>query len=94
MLRPREHVGNVSFLDDAPRVHHADAVRESSDDGKIVRDPDQRGAGLAGELLHLEQNLSLDRHIERCRRLVGDDQIGSLSSAIAIATRWRMPPEN
>jgi hypothetical protein len=34
------------------------------------------------------------RHVERGRRLVGDQQSGSLTSAIAIITRWRIPPEN
>src|SRR5438552_12966716 len=36
--------------------------------------PDQCGTGLARELLHLEQNLALNRYIERRRRLVGDNQ--------------------
>ena len=41
------------------------------------------------------QDLRLDRHVERRRRLVGDQQIGpSVISAIAIITRCRMPPEN
>ena len=40
------------------------------------------------------EDLRLDGHVERRRGLVGDQQLGSLSSAIAIITRWRMPPEN
>ena len=41
------------------------------------------------------EDLRLDRHVERGRRLVGDQQTSGLhASAIAIITRWRMPPEN
>ena len=49
-------------------------------------------------LLHLQhqvEDLRLDRDVERGRRLVGDEQRRDCSaSAIAIMTRWRMPPEN
>ena len=40
------------------------------------------------------EDLRLDRHVEGGRRLVGDEQLGSHASAIAIITRWRIPPEN
>ena len=40
------------------------------------------------------QDLRLDRHVERGGRLVGDQQCGSLASAMAIMTRWRWPPES
>ena len=39
------------------------------------------------------EDLGLDGHVERGRRLVGDQQLGSQASAIAIITRCRMPPE-
>ena len=41
-----------------------------------------------------DQDLRLDRHVERRRRLVGDQQRRVGESAIAIITRCRMPPEN
>ena len=44
--------------------------------------------------VHQLEDLRLRRHVERGRRLVGDQQVGSLTRAIAIITRWRMPPEN
>ena len=47
--------------------------------------------------LMLEQqveDLRLHRHVERRGRLVGDERSGWHSSAMAIMTRWRMPPEN
>ena len=40
------------------------------------------------------QNLRLHRHIQRGGRLVGDQQVGPVMVAIAIITRWRMPPDN
>ena len=41
------------------------------------------------------EDLRLDRHVERGRRLVGDQQRrAGTTSAIAIITRWRMPPES
>ena len=40
------------------------------------------------------EHLRLDGHVERGRRLVGDQHLGRQASAIAIITRWRMPPEN
>ena len=64
------------LLDDPARVHDADTVREPGDHRQVVRDPDHRRAGLARELLHLEQDLALDRHVERRGRLVGDDEVG------------------
>ena len=48
---------------------------------------------LAQALQHLE-DLRLHGHVERRRRLVGDQQSGSFATAMAIIARCRMPPEN
>ena len=40
------------------------------------------------------EDLGLDRHVERGRRLVGNQQLGPHARAIAIMTRCRMPPES
>ena len=53
--------------------------------------------GHAEPRLHLPQqveDLRLDGDVERGGRLVGDQQLRVADSAIAIMTRWRMPPEN
>ena len=74
--RPVEHIVHIADFDDAPRVHHGDAVGESGDDAQVVRDQDDRRAGcLLGRPEHIE-NLRLDRDVERGRRLVGDDHVG------------------
>jgi hypothetical protein len=38
--------------------------------------------------------LRLYRHVQRRGRLVGNQQLGRVSSAMAIITRWRSPPES
>ena len=54
-------------------------------------DQQRAGAGPILDPLDQLQDLALDRDIERCRRLVRDDQPGPQLRAIAIMIRWRMP---
>ena len=49
---------------------------------------------LALQVLQQVHDLGLHRDVERGGRLVGDQHLGSSASAIAIMTRWRIPPEN
>ena len=71
-----EHIVHLAMFDDAARIHHGHFIGQASDHRQIVRDPDERGAVLARELLHFRKNLRLDRHVERRRWLIGNDQIG------------------
>src|SRR5262245_59879938 len=67
---------NRPFFDDASGVHDGNAIGRLSNDAKVVRNKEQ---GKLKRRLHLPQqieDLRLDRHIERCRRLVGDYQGG------------------
>ncbi len=73
-----QHLRARALLDDAPGVHHAHAIGEPGDDREVMRDPDERRAAFAGQLLHFIQDLTLDRYIERGGRLVGDDEIGAV----------------
>ena len=52
------------------------------------------GAELALQVAQQVQHLALHGHVERRRRLVGDQHVGPQASAMAIITRWRMPPES
>ena len=70
-----EDVVDVPVLDDLSSVHDAHLVGEPGNDAEVVRDPDQRGAALPTQPLDLEEDLRLDRDIEGCGRLVGNDQI-------------------
>ena len=71
----RQNFGDRTHLDDAARVHNRDAIGDFGDNREIVGDPDQRGAGLGAQLLHLVDDLRLGGDIERGRRLVGNDQV-------------------
>ena len=65
------------------------------DHAEIVRDQDQPRCRSLLQLDDQLQDLRLDRHVERGGRLVRDQQrSGGQASAIAIITRWRMPPES
>ena len=84
MQRRVEHRVDRPLLDDAAGIHHGDAVGEAGDHREVVGDPDQRGAGLGGEVLHLGEDLRLDGDVERGGRLVGDQQ-----RRAGAAARWR-----
>ena len=81
-------------LDDPAGVHHGDLVGRLGDHAEVVRDQDDGRAELALELRDQLEDLRLDGDVERRRRLVRDQDSGSRTSAIAIITRWRMPPES
>ena len=63
-----------ALLDDLSRVHDGHAARHLGDDAHVVRDEDQRHAALALQRAQQIEDLRLDRHVERGRRLVGDQQ--------------------
>ena len=71
-----EHVDHRRVLHDPAGVHHVHPLGHPGDDAEVVGD-EQHGeltfALDAGE--HVE-DLGLDRHVERGRRLVGDQQVG------------------
>ena len=62
-------------LDEHAGVHDVDALAHAGDDAEVVRDHDQRRVALGDEALQQLEDLRLDRHVERGRRLVGDQQL-------------------
>ena len=94
MLRGGEDVSRLAPLDDLAIGHDADPVGHLPHDAEIVGDEQHRHVELGLELEQQVEDLRLDRHVERGRRLVGDERSGSLASAMAIMTRWRCPPES
>ena len=95
MERPREEVAARRLLHDAPRVHHDDARARLGDDAEVVRDEEDRTSRAPAAGRAELQDLRLDRHVERGRRLVGDEQLRAGRRAPPrSSTRWRMPPEN
>jgi hypothetical protein len=73
---PTEEPVDGRTLDDASCVHDDDVVRRLGDDAEVVGDDDDRAAELALEPVHQLENLRLRRHVERRRRLVGDQEVG------------------
>src|SRR5438270_12186811 len=64
-------------LDDLARVHDRDAIRELEQEREIVRDEENGEAEIALQRLDLLEDLALDDDVERRRRLVEDDELGT-----------------
>ena len=94
MLRAGEQLVDRRALDDLAGIHHRDLVADFGDHAEIVGDQDDRRAARGLQLAHQIEDLRLQGDVERGGRLVGDQQPGSQASAIAIMTRWRMPPDS
>jgi hypothetical protein len=73
-----QHLSHIALFDDAAGIHHRDIVREASDHGQVMGDPDQGCAGGLRQLLHLRQDLALDGDVERGGGLIGHDQVGAV----------------
>ena len=82
------------LLDHPAGIHHHDPVGDLGDHAQIVGDEDHRHAGRAPAASQKLQDLRLHGDVKRGGRLVGDQDVGSQASAMAIMTRWRMPPES
>ena len=76
VARAAEYLGGAPFFDRLPRIHHAHALAGLENQPHIVRDINHRGAGFAPQFAHDFDDGGLDRHIERGRRLVQQQQIG------------------
>ena len=66
---------DIALLHYFPGVHDANLIRQTGNHGKVMGNPDQRGAGAFAELLGLVDDLRLDGHVERGRRLICDEQV-------------------
>ena len=75
VLRRAQHRTDRAGLDDLPGVHHRDAVGDLGDDAHVVGDEQQHG--VAGPLAQHREHLGLHGHVQRGRRLVGDEQVGT-----------------
>ena len=94
MQRCGEQCVDRAFLDLLARIHHDHAPRHLRDDAEVMRDQHDRGAG---RLLQLTSKSRICAWIVTSSAVVGSSAIstfGAQISAIAIITRWRMPPES
>jgi len=71
-----DDVGDRPDLDNATGVHHCHPIGGLCDDPHVVGDQHHGCAVIAAEPFHQLDDLRLDRHVERSRRLVGDDELG------------------
>jgi hypothetical protein len=75
VLRRAEERSRLRGFDDPPGVHDVDAVGDLGDDAEVVGDHDHRHPQLVAQALKQREDLRLDGHIQRGRRLVGDQQL-------------------
>ena len=75
VLRIVEDLPVAAGLHDLPAVHNKDPVAETGHHAQIVGDHDHRGIHLFLHIPDQIQHLGLDRHIQGCGGLVGDDEL-------------------
>ena len=66
----------LGLLDDSTAIHHRHRIGIAGHHTEVMGDENERGAGLARQLLEQIEDLRLHRDIERGGRLVGHDQFG------------------
>ena len=70
-----EQLGRGGVLDHVAGVHDGHRVAVLRDDSEIVRDEDHGHSELVLQLREQREDLILDRHVERGRRLIGEQQL-------------------
>ena len=74
MSRPIKDRLDVGFLDHATAIHHNHSFGDLSHDPQVVRNEHDCGPEFLLNLLNQFENLRLNRHIERGRWLIGNQQ--------------------
>ena len=75
VLRRVEDLARGPVLHRAAGVHHHHVRRRLGDDAEVVRDQDHADVELALDAVDQLEDLRLHRHVERGRRLVGDQHV-------------------
>lgn len=76
MLRIGEERSGRAGLDNAPALHHCDAVADLRSHTQVVRDEQDGKAEPLLDILDQRQDLRLNRDIERRDGLVRDQHVG------------------
>ena len=76
LQRTGEKTGTTALLDLFAAQHDQHTIRHFGDHAHVVRDEDHTHREFMLQLLDQRQDLCLDRHVQRRRRLVGDQQGG------------------
>jgi hypothetical protein len=77
MLRLAEERAGGGLLDDVTGVHHRHPLARLGHDAQVVGDEHHRRAQVGLQRSDQVEDLRLDGHVERSRRLVGDEQLGA-----------------
>ena len=75
MGRRPDNVGNTSFLDTAPCIHHEHAFSHLRDSAHIMGDQDDGRLQLRAQIPQQGEDLRLNSHVKRCCRLVSDKNL-------------------
>src|SRR5262245_23908345 len=75
MLRIIADRPGLADFDDAPTIHHRDAVTHVTDDADVVTDDDVAELEFVTKIKQEVEDLRPERHIERRGRFVGDDEL-------------------
>ena len=75
MARRVEHFSRRSDFGHFACIHDRHAISAPGNHGKVVADEHQRHATLGLYLSQEIEDLSLNRHVERSSRLVGNEQV-------------------
>ena len=65
---------HIAMFHDLALIHHHDVIRHFRDHAKIMRNEEDGKAYLLLQFQQQMNDLSLDGHIERGRRLIGNQQ--------------------
>src|SRR3569833_3751112 len=87
MTRMREKRSTRRLFDDMAGVHHRDLIGHACHHAEIMRDEQQRHAGVFLQLAQQLEYLRLDRHVERGGGFVGDQQFGFAGHIVEQASR-------
>ena len=74
MAHRSEHVPHAARFDGLAGIHDRDGIAGLEDQTKIVRDEERRRPGARGQVLDQRDDAGFDRHVERGRRLVEDQE--------------------
>lgn len=96
MCRMRENHPGITGFNDPPTVHHQRPRCDLFDCRKVMRNEQTREPPLRLKRLQQNQNLRLDRHVERRGRFIRNNQIGLANEStrdrytLALTTRKLM----
>ena len=94
MAGMREHLGCLPALNHTALAHDDCRVAGTTHKRKVVTHHEQGGAPLGTHALQQGGDLSARHGIKRGGGLISHHSSGELMSAMAMLTRWRMPPES